>query len=279
MKILIVLIRWKGGVGRVIESTKPFLEKEGNTVEVISREDDLKCFSLKDSFMKLRKEVKKRDYDILYTQDWSCTLPLLGLKNHFCCLYGNETHKFGRIFQNFIGKLFGKKLIVVNPLVKERFPKSHLLYIGINLKEFKNLKLRREKGTVGFANWHNSEYNYEEIKKAVESLGLKLVDTELKLSKEELVRFYNKIETFISLPKEHAGFNMTWIEAMACKVPKIIGNYNGIGRMHNINHLEDFENIEDAIKNAKTPKNYIIPKEFNWEVHANKLLGIFKENE
>jgi len=51
MKILIVLIRWKGGVGRLIESLKPFLEKEGHQVEVISREDDLKGFSAKQSFL------------------------------------------------------------------------------------------------------------------------------------------------------------------------------------------------------------------------------------
>ena len=62
MKILIVLIRWKGGVGRVVSSIKPILEKAGYEVEVISREDDLKCYSLKESIFKLRKEVKEEDY-------------------------------------------------------------------------------------------------------------------------------------------------------------------------------------------------------------------------
>ena len=57
MKILIVLKKWKGGVGRVINSIKPLLEKEGHEVKVISREDDLKCFSMKSSWFKLQREV------------------------------------------------------------------------------------------------------------------------------------------------------------------------------------------------------------------------------
>ena len=69
MKILIVMIRWKGGVGRVVSSIKSLLEERGHKVEVISREDDLKCYSLKESIFKLRKEVKERDYDTLYVMD------------------------------------------------------------------------------------------------------------------------------------------------------------------------------------------------------------------
>ena len=83
MKILILIKARGGGHERVMNSIKPLLEQKGHQVEIISREDDLNCFSVKQSFFKLRKEVNKRDYDILYTQDWSCALPFLNYKNHY----------------------------------------------------------------------------------------------------------------------------------------------------------------------------------------------------
>lgn len=275
MKILIILIRWKGGVGRVITNQKRILEKLGHEVEVISREDDLKYFSTKEFFFKIRKEVKSRKYDILYSQDWSCALPLMFFKNHCICFHGNETKN--KFFQNVVGRLKGKRLIVVGDLLKEKFPKSTLAYNGVDLDDFKDLKMTREKGNVGFANWHNSSYNYEEIKSAVEKVGMKLIDTNLKLTKKELVEFYNKIEIFISLPKEFAGFNITWVEAMACNVPKIIGNNNGIGRIIDINHIEDFKGIEDVLRNAKSKKDYKINPAFNWNVQTNKVLNVFNK--
>lgn len=278
MKILIVLIRWKGGVGRLIESLKPFLEKEGHQVEVISREDDLKGFSTKQSFFKLRKLVKSKKYDILYTQDWSCALPLLLFKNHYCCFCGNEIKGIQKLLQFCIGNIFGKKLIVVGPQLKKRFKKSNLIYAGVDLSIFKNFNNKREKNTVGFANWHRNLYNYSKIKSATKQAGLKLIDTNLKLSKKDLVKFYNKIEIFISLPEKFAGFNISWIEAMACGVPKIIGNQNGIGNQLDINHVEDFKDILDSLKNAKSTKEYKINKEFNWDFYSKKLLKVFNEN-
>ena len=162
-------------------------------------------------------------------------------------------------------------------MLKKLFPKSTLAYVGVDLKEFKDLNLKRIKGTVGFANFETDDYNYGAIKKAVEKQGMKLVKTNMKLSKKELVKFYNTIETFISLPSKNAGFNMTWVEAMACKVPKIIGNKNGVGKSININHVEDFKSIEDVLKKARVMRDYHINKEFNWETQAKKILELFSK--
>jgi hypothetical protein len=276
MNILIIIIRWKGGVGRVVKNIKRILEKKGHFVEVISREDDLNCFSTKQAFFKIRKEVKKRNYDILYTQDWSCALPLLDKKKHYVSYNGIETKK-SKFLQKIIGKLMGKKLIVIGDQLKEKFPKSTLAYVGVNLEEFKNLNLKRKKNTVGFANWNNSSYNYNQIKSAVKKSKKKLIETQMKLNKKDLIKFYNQIETFISLPEKFCGFNMSWLEAMSCNVPKIIGNYNGVGKSLDINHVEDFKDIEDALKNAKVKKNYKIDPRFNWEVHTNKILKTFNK--
>lgn len=278
MKILIIIVCWVGGVGRVVSNQKRIMEKLGHKVEVISREDDLgiafNSGRFISGFFKLRKEVKKRNYDILYVQDWSCALPLMLFKNHYVCFNGNEPKN--AIFQNCIGHLKGKKLIVIGDKLKERFPKSTLAYVGVNLHNFKNLNMEREKGTVGFANLSNYYYNYEQIKLAVENLGMKFIETNMKLTKKGLIEFYNTIETFISLPREFAGFNLSWIEAMACGVPKIIGNYNGVGKGLDINHIEDFESIEDAIINAKIKKDYKISQEFDWDVQTKKILEVFK---
>jgi len=274
MKILIVMIRWKGGVGRVVSSIKSLLEERGHKVEVISREDDLKCYSLKESIFKLRKEVKERDYDILYVMDWSCALPLITKKNMFLGLMGIETKN--PILQKIVTSIKGKKAISISSELKRLYPKSNLNYLGIDLKEFKDLKIERIPNSVGFVNWHNENYNYKEIRRTIERLNLKFIESNMNLSKEELVNLYNSVETFISLPKSFAGFNQSWIEAMACGVPRIIGNNNGVGEMLNMNHVEDFKDIEDVLKNSKQI-DYKIPKEFNWNFHTNKLIEAFNE--
>ena len=254
MKILIVLIRWKGGVGRVIESIKPLLEKAGNEVEVISREDDLKSYSLKDSFFKLRREVKKRDYDILYTQDWSCALPFLGFRNHFICFHGNESNKLGRLIQNFIGKAMGKRLIVVGPKLKERFPKSNLIYNGVDFNKFRNLKKRRTK--IGWVDKGTESITEEDFLKIAKKYRLKPTIAE-NIQPEKMNEWYNSLKIFVSYPPESAGFNLCWLEAKASGVPEILGNENGVG----INKIK---------------KDW---KKMSWENHVNKLLGAFHSDE
>ncbi len=278
MKILIVLIRWKGGVGVVVKNIKKELELKGHEVETISREDDLKCYSTKQTFFKLRKAVKEKDYDILYTQDWSCALPNIFKKNHYICFHGRETQK-SRPLHLLIGKLKGNKLTVVGDTLKEEFPKSNLVYNGVDRTLFRRIDgIKRIKNSVGYANWETDLYNYENIKKAVKDLNMKFIETHLKFNREEMVKFYNSVETFISLPEPFAGFNISWVEAMACSVPKIIGNYKGIGKNLDINHVEDFESIEDAIKYGKHQMNYEINKEYDWRISAEKLIKLFSEN-
>jgi glycosyltransferase involved in cell wall biosynthesis len=285
MNVLILIKKYSGGVGVVVKNIKKNLEKKGHKIKIISRQEDLKINSFKNSIFKIRKivkkEMKENKYDIIYTQDWSLSFPLLfPIKlystKHFCCFHGIQPG-FPKIFQKFVGNLMKEKLIVVGDSLKKKFSESNLIYNGVDINLFKpNKKTKRIKNSVGFANWKIKRYHYNKIKKAVESSGKKLIIAE-KISYEKMPEFYNSLGMFISLPPSCTGFNMVWVEAMACDVPKIIGNDAGIGSKLPINKIDNFENIKSAIINAKK-KNYreLLNRNFTWDFHTNKLLELWK---
>ena len=276
MKILIVLVRWKGGVGRVISSIKPLLEKAGNEIEVISREDDLKCFSLKDSFFRLKKEVKKRDYDILYTQDWSCALPFLFWKKHYCCFHGNDPNKFGRLMQNLVGKIIGKRLIVVGKYNNLKFPKSHYIPNSIDINQFKPLK-KIKRVYLGWINKTTEMINKDEILKVGNEVNLPVSIAE-NVPSNKMNEWYNSLKVFISLPPKSAGHQLSWMEAMAAGVPRIIGNYNGDGGNYPITQIDNFKNLREAVEKSKK-RDYralLKKKRESWKNHVNRLLEVLK---
>jgi len=288
MRILILLKTWPGGVGTVIKNISKELEKRGHKVKIISREEDLEIDSFVKSISPIRKKVKqlmkKENYDIIYTQDWSLAFPLIFpypifRKQHFCMFHGNQPG-WARIFQNIIGSIMGRKLLVVGDGLKRRFPKSNLIYNGVDLEIFKpKRKIKRIKDGVGFANWKTDTYNYNEIKLAVEKNGKKLIVAG-GIPNEKMPEFYNKLEAFISLPPEYTGFNLVWLEAMACGVPKIIGNKAGIGKKLPIDHIGGFSSIEEAIKNSKK-RNYrkwILDKGLTWENKVGELETFLKKH-
>ncbi len=251
MKILIVLIRWEGGVGRVVNSIKSLLEKKGNIIEFISREDDLKCFSTREAFSKLRKEVKKRGYDVLYIQDWSCALPLID-KESFVCFHGENINKISRFFQTLVGKIKGTKLVVVGDKLKKRFPKSNLIYNGVNFNKFRNLKKIRNK--IGWIDKATEEITKEGFLRVAEKYKLKPTIAK-DIPPEKMNDWYNSLKVFVSYPTKMAGFNLCWLEAKASGVPEILGNERGIGI-------------------SKIEKDW---KKMSWKNHVNKLLGIWKD--
>jgi glycosyltransferase involved in cell wall biosynthesis len=288
MKILIFLKKWAGGVGTVIEGVQKELEKKGHNVIIVSREDDLKLFSSFKHLFSLRKIykrlIKKHKPDVIYTQDWSMALPLilpfrLYFSKHFCCYHGNEPG-FPKIFQDFVGRVFGKKLIVVASSLKKRFPKSNLVCNRANTNLFSpSKKIKRVKGTVGFANWVSEEYNFSEIKKAVEDAGLKLVIAE-GISKQEMPKFFNKVEYFITLPPTYAGFGLVALEAMASGVPKIVSsNYGGADSLP-ITKIEDNGgSVLNALRNAKSEdyRGWILQNKFTWEDAVETLIDLFEK--
>ncbi len=287
MKILIFLKKWPGGVGVVVNSIKKELEKKGHKVICTSREEDLKCSSSVKNILWLRKKYKeiieKENPDIIYTQDWSMALPLIFpfrifKRKHFSCFHGNELGK-SKILQTVVGKLLGKRLIVVGDSLKKRFSKSNLIYNGVDLDLFKpDKKIKKIKNSVGFVNWKTEDYHYREIVSACKELGKNLILAE-KISHEEMPKFYQKLECFISLPPKVTGFNISWIEAMACQVPKIIGNSYGVGAKLSIEKVKGFKSIKESLEKVKK-ENYrkeIEKSDLTWKNHSNKLLKIWKK--
>ena len=295
MKMLIVLLRLKGGVGRANTEIAEVLRKKGWEVDFLSREDDLKIFSLLKSFFTLKKRVKelmkKRNYDIIYTQDYSCALPLLfpfpiSWKKHFCCFCGVKSgihpelvqwhHKF---LQRLVGKIMNKKLVVIGDQLKEIFPNSKLIYRGVNIEKFKPLKKKRD--CLGWINKDIEKISRDELQKICENTGLKLSVAE-NIPLEKMNDFYNKCQVFVDLPRT-AGFNLAWLEAMAAGVPIIIGNEKGAGTILPFNKvLNDKEKVKKIKKKIKNPKRidyrkWIINNEFTWEDKAKKLIKFFKE--
>lgn len=251
MNILIYLIRTYGGVGSVAKEIKEELEKRDHNVHIISREENLGINSFVRSFFRVNKVISKESYDILFTQDWSCGLPLIFRKNHYCYYHGFEPHFLGKILQRILYLFKRNRIFVVGDKLKKKFKESILIPNGISFDKFRDLRLKRK-----YLGWIDkdaeiiSQKELETLSKQVK-LPLKIAR---QIPKEEMNKWYNQLEVFVSYPSKVAGFNLCWLEAMASGVPKILGNENGIG-----------------IENLK--KSY---KDYSIESQVNKIEEIFQ---
>jgi len=239
---LITLIKWEGGVGRVVRNQKRELEKLGHEVKTLTREETPNFF----------RESKIIDHDTLFTQDWSCALKLIFKKNHYVCFHGHNPKKLGYIIQTIIGKLKGNKLFVVGDTLKKRFPKATLLYNAVDKKEFYDMG--KERKYLGWIKRDYEEKDIDEMKQLAKDLGLGLSLAE-NIPPKKMNEWYNSLKVFASYPKWFAGFNMCWLEALSAGVPEVCGNSNGIG-------------VEIAEK---------IWKELTWKNNVQTLLKRFKK--
>ena len=146
----------------------------------------------------------------------------------------------------------GKRLTVVGDTLKESYPKSTLVYNGVDFKRFKDLGKKRE-----YLGWIERDYDLIDLE------GIKRLAKEnklpIKIAKdipyEEMNKFYNKCKLFVSLPPSYTGFNMAWLEAIAAGVPELMINEYGIGK--------------------RLKKNQDISK-FTWKNAADKLEKLWK---
>ncbi len=306
MKILIVLLRLNGGVGRANIEIAQELRKRGHEVDILSREDDLKKYSLNKGFFLIRNKIRQlmneKNYNIIYTQDYSCSLPLLFpypifWKRHFCCFCGVKTTEDMEFFQGSyksrfsyyyhiflhrtIGKIMGKKLIVIGDRLKEMFPKSTLIYRGVNLNKFK--PLRKKRTHLGWYSSDNEIISIKDIQKISNEVNLDLLVAK-NISKDNMNKFYNTCQVFINLPRT-AGFNLSWLEAMAAGTPIIIGNNKGAGAIIPIskisNKINIVKEIVSIIKNSKkiNYRKWLIDNDFSWENKVKELETFFKNIE
>lgn len=284
MKILMIFIRWPWGVGEVIQSISQEFKKLGHEVDVIAREEDLKKYSLISSFFPIRKKVnelmKEKNYDIIYTHDWSTSLPLLFpwrmfKKKHFCVFYGNQLG-FTSILQSLVGKIMGKHLVVVGDLNKKKFPKSKLVRNAVNMEKFKPLKKKRiylgwpEKGTENITR--------EEVLEIGKKVNLPVLIAN-KIPSEKMNEFYNECKIFLSFPPRASAGALSWMEAMAAGVPLVIGNNESESYLFPIEKANTKQEIANIILNAKEKdyRKWLMQNNFSWKTHVLKLIEKFKE--
>ena len=287
MKILIVLLRLKGGVGSTNSEIANVLRNKGHKVDILSREDDYESYSFFD-FFALKRVVnylmKENGYDIVYTQDYSITFPLLFpspifWKKHFSCFCGIKTRGIHKLFQNVVGKIMGRKLVVIGDELKERFPNSTLIYRGVNFKKFKPLGKKRD--CLGWMERDTENISEKDLQKISDSTGLKFAVAK-DISPDKMNEFYSKCKVFVSLPTK-AGYNNIWNEAMAAGVPIVIGNEKGAGTMLPFDKVLEGENNIERIKQIiKKPKkiNYrkwLISNKFSWENKSNELIKFLEK--
>lgn len=299
MKILIILIKMKGGVGRANREIADALRKKGHEVDILSREDNLNSHSLFMSILPIRRRVKKlvmeKNYDVIYSQDYSCAVPLLFpyplfRKKHFCCFCGVKKgnhpdhlrlEQFSqKIIHRTTGKIMGRKLVVIGDRLKEMFPKATLIYRGVNTEKFRPLGKKRD--SLGWYHSDNESVTKEEVEEISKNLDLKPLIAK-NIPEDEMNEFYNKCKVFVNVPLS-AGFNLSWLEAMSANVPTIIGNNEGAGRFLPISKMEDGENkTEELVKMAKGTKKedyrkWIIDNGFTWENKSEDLIKFFNKH-
>ena len=282
MKICFVIIRWKGGVGTVIKSLKKELESKGHEVFVISREDDLKIFSFKNSLFKLKKALP--EYDVLISMDWSIAIPLLGCKNHYCIFNGLELSSIQQLLQRYVYFRLKDKIMCVGDHMIYYYPKATAIELGVDLDLFKPKKdnLINSK-IIGFLQTKSDIYSFEKIVEAVNNIdGAMLTTTwDSYVPHNEMSSIYNSLDVLVSLPPVNAGFNLVWLEAMACNT-KVIGNNNGVGHKLPIKKLSynpSVEDIELAIREQldigePNTRQWIMDNKFTWENTVNKMLKV-----
>lgn len=287
MKILILLKKIPGGVGGGVKNIKKVLESEGHEVKVISREEDMKIFSFVKSIMPIRKLVKKigKNYDVIYTQDWSLALPLLlpyrlFRKKHFCMFHGNQLGLKAGI-QNFVGMMMGKKLLCMAPSLGRRFPRANLNYCGVSLEQFESLNKKRK--YLGWIAKGTELLNEKEVLEISKKVDMPLLIAKGFKHEEMNDKFYSNCKAFISFPPEVAGFQASWLEAMAAGVPIVIGNVNGAGEIQPFDKIPRGQehNFELIAQKIKYPiridyKKWIKQNDFTWKRHARKLIEIFR---
>ncbi len=141
MKILLVYRTEKDKTGKTVKEIKERLEKIGQKVELLSREDDLNMNSLSSSMGSLsaaiEKKNKENNYDIIYTHDWSIAMPLLIpsrvlSEKHYCLFHDIEpSGAKSRILQRIVGNMMGEKLLVKTKELSDKFPKAVFSSDGI----------------------------------------------------------------------------------------------------------------------------------------------------
>jgi glycosyltransferase involved in cell wall biosynthesis len=285
MKILVLVKEIGfGGVETLLKNISKEFEKKGHSVDIISRQNDLKLKSTATSIFPLRKKLreimKRKNYDIIYTQDWNMALPILFpyplfRKKHFCFFHASQKGK-GFFIQFIVGHLLGKRLLTGDINNKRRYRKSTLVATSVDMNKFKPLGKRRT--YLGWTHKPSENITKQKIAEIGKRLNLSVIIAEKHIP-INMNEFYNKCKIFVSLPFKEAGGGVTYMEAMAAGIPRIVGNMHAEGYKFPFDKVENFNSLEEAIKKSKKRdyRKWMESSKITWEKHTEKLIKIFEE--
>ena len=283
MKILVLVKEMGfGGVETLLKNISNEFEKKGHKMDIISRKNDLKLKNTFQSIFPLRRKIKeimkKNDYDIIYTQDWNMALPLLFpyplfRKKHFCFFHATQKGR-GFFVQFIVGNLLGKRLLTGDINNRKRFSRSNLIATSVNLDDFKPLNKKRT--YLGWTSKPSENLTKEKMKEIGKRLKIPVAIAEKNIP-INMNEFYNKCKIYVSLPFKEAGGGVTYMEAMGAGIPRIVGNMYAEGYKFPFDKLENFKNLEEAIKNSKERDygKWMKDSEITWESHVKKLIELF----
>ena len=288
MKILVLVKERKKtgfvGVERLLQNISKEFKKMGHKIDIISRQDDLKIKKILQSVFPLRKKVRKlmkeKNYDIIYTQDWNMALPLLFpypifRKRHFSFFHATQQGKSFPV-QLTIGILMRKRLLTGDRLNQKRYG-AKLIATSVDMNNFKPLHKKRI--YLGWTDKPSESITKEEIEEIGKRLKIPVLIAK-NIPHDKMNEFYNKCKIYVSLPPRQAGGGVTYMEVMAAGVPRIVGNMYAEGYKFPFDKIENFESLGEAIKNSRERdyRKWMKESGITWKKHAEKLIKIFTMN-
>ncbi|MEK6840547.1 MAG: glycosyltransferase [Nanoarchaeota archaeon] len=271
-----------GGVETLLKNISEEFKKRGHEIDIISRNDDLRLKNTIRSVFPMRKRIReimrKKNYDVIYTQDWNMALPLLFpyplyRKKHFTFFHATQQGKALPI-QFVVGALMKKRLLTGDRANQKRYG-AKLIATSVDMNRFKPLHKKRI--YLGWTNKPSEVITKEKIKEIGKNLKIPVLIAE-NIPHDKMNEFYNKCKIYVCLPPKQAGGGVTYMEAMAAGIPRIVGNMYAEGYKFPFDKVEDFHgNLEEAIKNSKE-KNYrkwMKDSKITWKRHSEELIKFF----
>lgn len=288
MRVLVLVKERKkkgfGGVETLLRNISKEFEKKGHKIDIVSRLDDLGLKSFAASIFPMRRVVKKmmkeKNYDIIYTQDWNMAFPLLFpypvfKKKHFSFFHATQKGR-GFFIQFIVGNLIGKRLLTGDRRNRDRYNGATLVATSVNLNDFKPLGKKRK--YLGWTHKPSENLSKKRFLEIAKKLKMPVLIAE-GIPPQKMNEYYNKCKIFVSLPFKEAGGGVTYMEAMAAGIPRIVGNMYAEGYKFPFDKVENFKGLEEAISKSKERdyRKWMKDSKITWEKHAEKLIEVFKE--
>lgn len=286
MRILMVEKTRVGGVHVHVSSVAKELRKLGHEVNIITRVEDLGFSSFVDSYSAMKKFFAKKaqQYDIIHAHDWSIVYPAIraGVGNLVATFHGLPTTFIAKYFQDTAIRALGSRAVVISPRMLITYPSATYVPNGIDPNIF--LPNRPGKQDEVLVLGVAQKYYRREITRVATDLGFR-VHTAEGIPYSRMPEFYNSVDVFVSIPPRTTGFNMVWLEAMACEVPYIIGMNVGIGEIlpiYKVNGIKELKTLLTTIKEGNLPplkgsRKWVIENGFTWAEHARQIVRIYSE--